>query len=538
MSVTVAELLDLPCLREAKVLAGNEGLQKTVSSVSVLEYAFADEVQHEIFNNLDFYGSELVLTAFANIRNDIDAQCDNIRMLAQAGEVGLILYYVGIIMPAVDTRLIELANALNFTLICMPEKRYNLRYSEVICEVMEAIIHDQMLDSSFQNEILERVSRLPVYKRSIDTILRMLSDRLRASLILSDTMGRVLNTVTWPRTLIIQDEIYALLKRCDTSAIKVSVNKDEIWLYKLGVNTPSGGVLTLFLMKQDEPLKNEDVRQVGEVLQLSLNLWNQEHGKDVLPELVRAILQDEPVKMRRIAEVFDVDVASIHNMWIVSPRQGSFAISQRNQQESEVLAVVQKELQHTCKVVVTDAFDESIVAFVDDANVADGLDAAAEAACEKLHKKQVDVILTVFYNLASTSDVRRAYLLARKSMATAQNIFFQKSIFSAEELRFADQCRKIIENGEDEVNAYMSILNNFEQEERLSFTEMCDTISVYLLDSNSHIGETAKRMHLHKNTIKYRIGKVSERLHYDVNRMPEAVALYTAVALRRIIAGK
>lgn len=37
MSVTVADLLKLPSLRQAKVIGGAKGLGKTVSSISVLE---------------------------------------------------------------------------------------------------------------------------------------------------------------------------------------------------------------------------------------------------------------------------------------------------------------------------------------------------------------------------------------------------------------------------------------------------------------------------------------------------------------------
>ena len=37
MSVTVADLFKLPSLRQAKVLGGERGLGKTVSSISVLE---------------------------------------------------------------------------------------------------------------------------------------------------------------------------------------------------------------------------------------------------------------------------------------------------------------------------------------------------------------------------------------------------------------------------------------------------------------------------------------------------------------------
>ena len=62
-----------------------------------------------------------VITAFSSVADSVDAQCDNVRYLAAAGEVGLILYYVGIILPRVDERLVRLADELGFVLICMPE---------------------------------------------------------------------------------------------------------------------------------------------------------------------------------------------------------------------------------------------------------------------------------------------------------------------------------------------------------------------------------------------------------------------------------
>ena len=120
MSVTVADLLELPSLREARLAAGRGGLNKLVSSISVLEYADPSILQDALFKNNEFYGSEVVITGFMNIPNDVEAQCANIRRLAEAGEVGLILYYVGVFLPRVDRKLLELADELDFALIVMP----------------------------------------------------------------------------------------------------------------------------------------------------------------------------------------------------------------------------------------------------------------------------------------------------------------------------------------------------------------------------------------------------------------------------------
>ena len=117
MSVTVSDILKLPSMRDARVAGGERGLGRIVDSVSVLEYAQPSLTLTELFDNIEFMGNELVITAFATIKDDVEAQCANIRRLAEVGEVGLVLYYVGIFLPRVDSRLIRLADELGAVLL-------------------------------------------------------------------------------------------------------------------------------------------------------------------------------------------------------------------------------------------------------------------------------------------------------------------------------------------------------------------------------------------------------------------------------------
>ena len=198
MSITVADVLKLPSMRGAQVIGGKKGLSRIVSSISVLEYAQINAVQTELFENIEFLGNELAITGFLNNPDDVELQCMNIRRLAQVGEVGMILFYVGVVMKRVDQRLIDLANELDFVLICMPLGQKNQRYSEVICEVMELIHRDQMNGANLVSELLEQAASLPAHRRTVDSMLRMLSNRLRASVVLMDSSRRVLNEAAWP----------------------------------------------------------------------------------------------------------------------------------------------------------------------------------------------------------------------------------------------------------------------------------------------------------------------------------------------------
>ncbi|WP_054771818.1 hypothetical protein [Lysinibacillus pakistanensis] len=53
--------------------------------------------------------------------------------------------------------MLQLADAQDFIIICMPKNDYSLRYNEVIYEVMEAIVHNQKVNDHFVKETLEKV---------------------------------------------------------------------------------------------------------------------------------------------------------------------------------------------------------------------------------------------------------------------------------------------------------------------------------------------------------------------------------------------
>ena len=117
MSVTVEDILELPSLRQAKVLGGAGGLKKVVSSISVLEATDPSVLVKEVFPQDKYFGSEIVITGFLNCIHDVDRQCANLIRLAEGGEVGLVLYYVGVYLPYVDQKLIDIANERDFVLI-------------------------------------------------------------------------------------------------------------------------------------------------------------------------------------------------------------------------------------------------------------------------------------------------------------------------------------------------------------------------------------------------------------------------------------
>ncbi|PKM72188.1 MAG: PucR family transcriptional regulator [Firmicutes bacterium HGW-Firmicutes-16] len=521
MSVTVGDLLQLPSLRDAEVIAGRGGLKKIVSSISVLEAADPEILNDAMFHNDEFFGSEIVITGFMNVTDDFELQCRNIRRLAEGGEVGLILYYVGVFLKSIDTSLIQVADELDFTLICMPKNRVDLRYSEVICDVMGAIIKDQLSGTSLVVEILERVAKLPQYQQTVDTVLKMLSDRLRATVILTDSQLRVLNEAAWPRT---SSGLHAYLKAselpkpsgapCGFSAVPNGL------LYREWIKTEDSTNMELFIIRDSEPLNKNELQQATESVQLAVSLWSQQHERTVVAELVKAILLDEPLKMRRLADLFNIDIASVHTMWVFSGNKFS----------AEHADAAADCAARFCKTAFADIYDSYLVLFMDGPCTSSDTEVLRDTITEHLPD---GVYLSTFTNLENPTDVREAYLANKEFLADAKRIQPQRLCFTGDEIVFARICRSAISSGEEAVAKVLSPLNALHRRRYSEDLEL--TLSVFLLDSDLSVQVAAELLFLHKNTVKYRLKCISDCIGFTIGQMPASYRLFEAVAVQRLM---
>lgn len=145
MSVTVRDCLNLPSLSAARLVAGHKGLDSEVRTISVLEFDDEDD---------DFYvEDELIITSFYSVKDNVNEQCRILEHSKRSGDVGVILFYSDIIMHGIDSRLLDTANNLNLPLIVLPENNFSLKYSDVISDVMKAVVLDEQANEKLDDKI-------------------------------------------------------------------------------------------------------------------------------------------------------------------------------------------------------------------------------------------------------------------------------------------------------------------------------------------------------------------------------------------------
>lgn len=531
MSITVADCLKLPAMREARLAAGGAGLNRFVTAVSVIEYP-----NISLFSSDLVVGNEMMISALVYIKDDVEQQCQLIRHLHSMGSACLVLYYVGIFVQELDRRLVETADSLGFPLVAMPAGRMDYRYSDLIAEVMEWIIADRKQEKYYVSEMVNRISQLAPQHQTMSSALRLLSDRLHCTFLLADRYLKPKAAAAWPISN--QWDYPAVLNAVEESRPNASEATEEylcgkkVFIWDMPVRSKRNQDFHLFVMDETGTQKQEELLQAAEVIELFLNIWNQDHNFEGTDALVHAILSDQPAEKERLAAQMHIDIEPIHTIWILRIINKS-GVTVDGNQRLFCLKQLKQYLQDRHKLVIVDTYSHYVVALSDDSLFDDTELSMAHEFARELEKDGLQVEGVICQGVENTAHARSAYLLSDANLDTVRCIYPERRIFTLGEVQFAQNCRDVLEQGEDRLNKELRCFDKiYALPDRDSLLQ---TLCVYLLDANTNTQETGQFMYLHKNTVKYRLNKIRAALNYDITQMPETYALYQAAALYRLL---
>ena len=534
MSITVADCLKLPSLREAEVIGGHKGLSNIVSYVTVLEYADFS-VLEDVWV---FLGNEMVISALVSIKDDVEAQLRIIQRLHDMGEACLVIYYTGIHILKVDERLTKLADGLGFPLIVMSPNCYGHRYSDAISEVMYAIFSDQQQEENILASLLEQIARIKPYLRNIGAAMRIFSDRFRCSLLLTDRNGDIRAFAPWPRAAQWNEhDLGAIigLRRSETHSIgsaALAVGGRDVSVHSLALDTEKQRGLLLYAIDESGAMNEKIMLQVIETLQLFLSIWKTDFELESADALVRAILNNQSGEMRRIARQLCIDVESLNTMWVFWNKQDRKDDAGKSGKE-RLAARLAGFLKDSYGAVVVDIVEDYVVAFLGTAKYP-SLDAhMAGQFVDESKCGESGWVLFSSSGLSDAEEVRANFLLMEENIDAACRILRRNTVITRHELKLAEKCRRVLAAGETEVKGHMLLLEPLLQD--VKGGEAIETLAALLLDCQCSVAEAANQLFVHKNTLKYRIKKANSALGFDVTKMPEMTDLYFALALARMM---
>lgn len=528
MSVTIADIMKLPSLSEAKIVAGLAGIDHTVSAISVLESSNTEKLGFDFPGHSSKYGEEIIITAFMEAKDSVEKQCEALRRLYREGEVGVILFYVGSVLLQLAPELLDLADELKMPLIVMPEKKLELRYGDVISEVVEAVVLDRQRNAYFATEVIERISHSEVSQRSINSVLAVIRDRVQCSIFVMDELGRILNYAEWPngRGLPVNDLVREM-ECCGSGygeVMTICVDGKIYHTEREELQTNDTKISALFVKEKDN-LTIADCKQMKYVLKTYLNLWGENYGQLDTKQLVSAIINDEAEKMQRIAKILKINVEDLSCAY--------FFYSSEEDHDYGKLQQAKKTIEDFVSVYrnifLVDIFDETVVLFADRRR--EKIDGDLKKLLEEMAGKGLFFRIVVSNTISTTRNVKDIYWVLQNNKQYISAVFQNKQIITEKEMQFVKQVQS--------TRAQRKSLSALNENWQTLFTEqreedLVNTLEIYLLDADMNVARTAELMYVHKNTIKYRLKCVEEMLGHRVNHMPEVCDLYFAAMSNRL----
>ena len=276
-------------------------------------------------------------------------------------------------------------------------------------------------------------------------------------------------------------------------------------------------------------LKRSTIDQISDVIRLYLKMSAGEPSEPIgMAQLIRAIIGDEPVKMRKLAGNLGIDSGKIRNMIIF--REAHIGLPSGDMMFREIRDLLSKY----CHDYVVDIYSGDIVVFLDDGLSSQWLP-ALRMLRDKMAEKGMTPVCVYARNLADTSEVREAYLNVSAHLEDARNLYRNSSIISYNEILYVAECKEIISRGEDAIKKELEPLKHLNLGDNEPEQDLTETLSSFYFDSGMSVTETAANLYIHVNTVKYRLRQISEVIGCRVTEMPEMLGLYRALAIKRLI---
>lgn len=472
--MNVRDMLKIPSMEGAKVLAGENQLDRLVTTISVLEVS-----EPAAYNQMpikgEYSGNEFVITSFAQIADNIEKQLEVVSILHQHSQLGIILYYVGIIMPEVSQQLIDKMEELNMVLIMMPEKRMELRYSEVISEVLSYVNNEESQFEAQQDILIETIRNLPQGQHQIETGLSILSDKLKCSLFLLNKEQDVLVSKSWPRSL--DHHLRDYLQ--DSTAVKqknavIELQQTVYFYTQAPLDLPTLSQPYFLAAFRKEPLSDSQLNSLQRMIETMVKFFGEEQLLNTSQQFFFACQTGDLAMANLLAKKAGITTNQPMDFYCFYKEQGE-----------ERLKELVKEYSNN--LYYQDAKFEWLIG-----------NSVDTTKGERLKRKTSSEFLFQVKQIPTLEVVHQQMQLIERNLQDLLRAFPNKSLFIPEDLGLVT----------DVTADFVPI----DLSQALKDEEMIDTLAAYFLDYDESINNTAEALFLHNNTIKYRLKKAQEQL--------------------------
>ncbi|MDI6600307.1 MAG: PucR family transcriptional regulator ligand-binding domain-containing protein [Thermoanaerobacteraceae bacterium] len=532
--ITVKEALELDVFKSSRVVAGEKGLDRVITSVNVMEVPdIIDWVKP----------GEFLVTAFYSLRDNIQAQRELIPHLDDKG-----LAAIGIkprrYLESIDAEMLAMADRLNFPII---EISYEVSFSDVIGSILSEIVNRQAMILEKQDVIHENLMQLVLNGGGLKDIVTRLYEMTGKPVLLRDmvysrTFSAGLDeeelklTAGYIKGLEENNIIDRGMRQYEYGTIKIG--KREFKRLTVPVRAGDQFFGFLYVLEKDRGISPLDIRAAEISSTVAAFEFTRESAvsgviKRYKNEFLDDLLSSDEV-LRRMAleraESFGFDVNRVYRAYIVHLQETDAMNKTYNNYSyiqdifGRIMAIISRELSvRKLSFFIGTRGGNVAVLMEERENPAETVDAVYRAV--KAALPCVDLVITAGRVYSGINELWRSYMDATVVLSIAR-VFKDKKVIFYEDLGIY---RLLASNDRDELNRfYNETIKPIKDYDSKHDTELIKTLQAFF-EANGNLKKMSDILYTHYNTVLYRLQRIKEisgrDLEDPVDRMNMSIAL-------------
>jgi DNA-binding PucR family transcriptional regulator len=558
MGLRISDILELPILAEAKVIAGRKGLGRDVTQVTVGEVP-------DIGDWLT--GSELVLSTFFAVETTPEAQTEFVRKIIKSGAAGLLVKPERFIKE-VGADIISLGDKHDFPIIEVPS---DVRWTHLIADISEHIVGEHLEHIQRSQEIHRKLLEVVIdggsWQSIADTAAQLLDRPVVVENSYYDELARSIPgsfDKQWVKQLeALQQSAKGAAREeptADTGRYRrITLKKGQDFPAKVTVpimvsRDVLGYVSGFEFKKQVNELDLEALESVATVAAVemgrelaALEAENRLRG-DFVDDLLAGEFDAGPTMLQRASYlggdlshgcmVLIADIDSFGE-YVVGNKLSEPEVQRiKNRYFSSVKAAVRA---HHEKALLTPKSD-NVIAFLPPLGDGNGkLLSVARSTAVKIHAACADLMpeLTVSVGIGrfheNPSETGRAFREAQMALQVSQRLGEAGAVATFDDMGIYKLLLSALEEDPDEVRSfYEETIARVERYDDEHNTDLVATLETFLANNRS-IAATAEALFTHRHTIRYRLGRIADLTGLDVNRSEDQEKLGFGLKAMRLL---
>lgn len=548
MAVLLDELMDMPCFKEAKLVAGTVKDKKIeVEGITIIE---APDIVDWI------KGGELLLTSFYSFDKDIETQKTLVMKLSEKKAAALIIK-TSRFLTEIPNELIELGNALDFPII---EITGDTKYIDITYPVMGEIFNDQVNKLNYYKECHKKFTKLSLEMKGITSVANTLGGLINNPVVIFDSEFR---PIAWcdekyKDLVIIEENFHELIEKgypfygVNVKLSSKSNNShimivDPIQILKeikgyIGVIEVNGlmrGLNFIALESASTALRLEMMKDLA-ITEVELK-----YKGDLIDDLINGRIESIPTAYDR-GSIFGWNLKRSFLVTLIKISDYDSYVS--NKKLTEGLHLLMEKIKKTIEKIsyyyMTDQIlvnkgDNIILLWpVENCKVNEAYNSIKKFGQDIKEViantiGDIDVSVGIGGLAENPKEIAKSYLEALDAVSFGDRIFGKGSITNFEELGiYKLLCR--YQNREELVRFVHPALLKLKEYDDDKNNELLDTLEMYL-SCNLNAVKTAEELFVHYKTVLYRLNRIKEITKLDIEDRSNMLEIEVGLKVLHII---